>query len=91
MLWENFEKLEQKINKVLELVDRLKEESKQTGSSYSTVSARIYELDEKTKALEKENNNLRAQIKIKEDSIKSKEDKIRRKIENLLTLLKDVE
>jgi len=87
MLWESLEKLEQKINKVLELVDRLKEENKQVGSSYSTLSSKVFEIEEKNKILVQENSRLKAQIKEKQESIKNKEEKVKRRIENLLARL----
>lgn len=87
MLWENLEKLELKINKVLGLVDRLKEENEQVSNSYSTLSAQVFEIEEKNKTLAQENNRLKRQIKEKEDSIKIKEEKVRRRIEKLLSRL----
>jgi FtsZ-binding cell division protein ZapB len=90
MQLESFQKLEQKINQVLELVDRVKEENKQVSSSYGALSARIFEMEE-NKNLEAENSLLKAQIKGKEGSIKNIEQNIKRRIENLLSRLEAIE
>lgn len=91
MRWDSLEKLEQKINQVLELVDRVKEENKQVSSSYSALSARAFEMEEKSKSLTEENSVLKAQIKDKEESIKNIEQNIRRRIEKLLSRLNSIE
>jgi peptidoglycan hydrolase CwlO-like protein len=91
MQLESFQKLEQKINQVLELVDRVKEENKQVSSSYGALSAKVFETEQKNKNLEAENSLLKAQIKGKEGSIKNIELNIKRRIENLLSRLEAIE
>ena len=90
MQWESFEKLEQKIKQVLEQVDKFKEENEQVTNSYNNLSSRFFEVEEKNKSLAKENIQLKAQIKEREESIKSKEEKVKRKIDNLLTRIEGI-
>ncbi len=87
MQWESFEKLEQKINQVLEQVDKLREENAQVTNSYNSLSSRLFEIETKNKSLLQENGQLKAQIKQREESIKGKEEKIKRKLDNLLARL----
>ncbi len=88
---DSLEELELKINKVLELVDKLKEENRQVTNSYNKLSSNVFEIEAKNKILAQENNQLKAQIKEREESIRNKEEKIKRRIENLLTRLNNIE
>jgi FtsZ-binding cell division protein ZapB len=90
MQWESFEKLEQKIKQVLEQVDKFKEENDQVTNSYNILSSRFFEVEEKNKSLAKENIQLKAQIKEREESIKSKEEKVKRKIDSLLARIEGI-
>jgi FtsZ-binding cell division protein ZapB len=90
MQWESFEKLEQKIKQVLEQVDKFKEENEQVTNSYNNLSSKFFEIEEKKKSLVKENIQLKAQIKEREESIKSKEEKVKRKIDSLLTRIEGI-
>jgi DNA anti-recombination protein RmuC len=91
MHWDSLEELELKINKVLELVDKLKEENRQVTSSYNKLSSNVFEIEGKNKVLAQETNQLKAQIKEREESIRNKEEKIKRRIENLLARLSDID
>ena len=91
MHWDSLEELELKINKVLELVDKLKEENRQVTNSYNKLSSNVFEIEGKNKVLAQENNQFKAQIKEREESIKNKEEKIKRRIENLLVRLNNIE
>jgi len=91
MHWDSLEELELKINKVLELVDKLKEENRQVTSSYNKLSSNVFEIEGKNKVLAQENNQLKAQIKEREESIRNKEEKIKRRIENLLARLSNID
>ena len=91
MHWDSLEELELKINKVLELVDKLKEENRQVTNSYNKLSSNVFEIEGKNKVLAQENNQLKAQIKEREESIRNKEEKIKRRIENLLARLDNIE
>ncbi|MCJ7498431.1 MAG: hypothetical protein MUO78_09925 [candidate division Zixibacteria bacterium] len=91
MHWNSLEELELKINKVLELVDRLNEENRQVTNSYNKLSSNVFEIEGKNKVLAQENNQLKAQIKEREESIRNKEEKIKRRIENLLARLNNIE
>jgi FtsZ-binding cell division protein ZapB len=91
MHWDSLEELELKINKVLELVDKLKEENRQVTNSYNKLSSNVFEIEGKNKVLAQENNQLKAQIKEREESIRNKEEKIKRRIENILARLDNIE
>ncbi len=91
MHWNSLEELELKINKVLELVDKLKEENRQVTNSYNKLLSNVFEIEGKNKVLAQENNQLKAQIKEREESIRNKEEKIKRRIENLLARLNNIE
>ncbi len=91
MHWDSLEELELKINKVLELVDKLKEENRQVTSSYNKLSSNVFEIEGKNKGLAQENNQLKAQINERKESIRNKEEKIKRRIENLLARLSDID
>lgn len=91
MQLENFERLEEKITKVIEVVDRLKQENQQISSSYSGLANQVSQFEEKTKNLSLENERLKKELKDKEGNFKRKEEKLRRQLEKLLQKLTFVE
>ncbi|MFQ6031907.1 MAG: cell division protein ZapB, partial [Candidatus Zixiibacteriota bacterium] len=91
MQLENFERLEEKITKVIKVIDRLKQENQQISSSYSGLANQISQFEEKTKNLSLENERLKKELKEREGDFKQKEQKIRRKLEKLLQKLTFVE
>jgi len=91
MQLENFERLEEKITKVIKIIDKLKQENQQISSSYSGLANQIYQFEEKTKNLSQENERLKKELKEKEGDFKRKEEKIRRQLEKLLEKLTFVE
>jgi len=91
MQLENFERLEEKITKVIKIIDKLKQENQQISSSYSGLANQIYQFEKKTKNLSLENERLKKELKDKEGDFKKKEEKIRRQLEKLLEKLTFVE
>ena len=91
MQLENFEKLEEKITRVIKIIDKLRQENQQISSSYSGLANQICQFEEKTKNLSLENERLRKELKEKEGDFKQKEEKIRRQLEKLLEKLTFVE
>jgi chromosome segregation ATPase len=91
MQLENFERLEDKITRVIEVIDRLKQENRQISSSYSGLASQISQFEEKTRSLSLENERLQKELKDKEGDFKQKEEKIRKKLEKLLQKLTFIE
>ena len=91
MQLENFERLEEKITKVVKIIDKLKQENEQISSAYNGLANQVCQFEEKTKNLSSENERLKKELEEKEGSFKQKEDKIRRQIEKLLEKLTFVE
>jgi len=88
---ENFEKLEEKITKAIEIIDRLKQENQRISSSYGGLANQVHQFEEKTKSLSLENERLKKELKEMEGNLKQKEEKIRRQLEKLLGKLTFVE
>jgi chromosome segregation ATPase len=91
MQLENFERLEEKITKVIKMVEKLKQENQQISSSYGGLTNQISQFEEKTKNLSLENERLKKELKKKEGNFKQKEEKIRRQLEKLLQKLTYIE
>jgi peptidoglycan hydrolase CwlO-like protein len=91
MQLENFEKLEEKITKVIKIVEKLKQDNQQISSSYSGLANQICHFEEKTKSLSQENEKLKKELKHKEGDFKQKEEMIRRQLEKLLHKLSFIE
>ena len=91
MQLENFERLEEKITKVIKIIEKLKQENQQISSSYSGLAHQVSQFEEKTKNLSLENERLKKELKDKEGDFKKKEEKIRRQLEKLLGKLTFVE
>ncbi len=87
MQLENFERLEEKVTKAIEVIDRLKQENRQISSSYSGLAGQISQFEEKARNLSFENEKLKKELKDKEGDFKQKEEKIRKKLEKLLQKL----
>ena len=91
MQLENFERLEEKITKVIKIIDKLKQENQQISASYGGLTNQVSQFKEKTKDLSLENERLKKELKDKEGDFKQKEKKIRRQLERLLQKLTFVE
>jgi FtsZ-binding cell division protein ZapB len=91
MQLENFERLEEKITKVIKIIDKLKQENQQISSSHSGLTHQISQFEERTKNLSQENERLKKELKEKEGDFKQREVKIRRQIEKLLQKLTFIE
>ena len=91
MQLENFERLEEKIAKVIKTLDKLKQENQRISSSYSGLTNQICEFEERTRSLSQESQKLKKELKDKEGDFKQKEEKIRRQLEKLLEKLTFVE
>ena len=81
---ENFDKLEERVNKILGVVDKLKQENEQIASSYNDLSSKIFEHERRQKTLMEENDHLKKMTKDQENKFKTKEEKIKKRIENVL-------
>ena len=91
MRLENFERLEEKITKIIKILDKLKQENQQISSSYSGLANQISLFENKTKNLSMENEKLKKELKDKEGDFTKKEEKIRRQLEKLMQKLTFVE
>jgi predicted nucleic acid-binding Zn-ribbon protein len=91
MQMENFDKLEERINKILGVVDKLKQENDQIASSYNDLSSKIFEYEKKQKTISEENNHLRKSMNDQESKFKTKEEKIKKKLENVLGKIQTLE
>ncbi len=88
---ENFEKLEEKITKAIEVIDKLKQENRQISSSYSGLTSQISQFEERTRSLSLENERLKKELEDMEGDFKRKEEKIRKNLERLLQKLTFIE
>jgi FtsZ-binding cell division protein ZapB len=84
MKMENFEKLEAKITKVLQGLDKLKQENLQISASYEGLTNKVFEYEEKAKGLISQNNQLRSEAKTVEERCNSQNEKIKKRIKNLI-------
>jgi FtsZ-binding cell division protein ZapB len=91
MQLENFEKLEEKITKAIEVIDKLKQENRQISSSYSGLTSQISQFEERTRSLSLENERLKKELEDMEGDFKRKEEKIRKNLERLLQKLTFIE
>ena len=91
MQLEHFEKLEEKITKVIEVIDKLKQENRQISSSYSGLTSQISQFEEKTRSLSLENEKLKKELEDAQGDFKQKEEKIRKNLEKLLQKLTFIE
>ena len=84
---EKFNKLEKKITKVVEVIDKLRQKNQQISSSYGGLALQVSRFEEKTKDLSLENEKLRKELKQKEGDFKNRKDKTKRQLEKLLAKL----
>ena len=91
MQLENFEKLEEKITKIIEVIDKLKQENRQISSSYSGLTSQISQFEQKTRSLSLENEKLKKELEDVQGDFKQKEVKIRKNLEKLLQKLTFIE
>jgi len=81
---ENFEKLEAKITRIVEVLQKLKQENVQMLASYEGLSNKVFEYEEKTKGLTSQNSQLRAEAKALEQKRNSQQEKMKKKIKGLI-------
>ena len=81
---ENFEELEAKITKVLEALDKLKQENLQISASYEDLTSKVFEYEEKAKGLISQNNQLKSEAKAIEERYNSRREKIEKRIKNAI-------
>jgi len=81
---ENFEKLEAKITKVLEALDKLKQENLQISASYEGLTNKAFEYEEKTKELVNLNNKLKSELKAAENRHNSGKESAKKKIRKII-------
>jgi len=91
MQMENFEKLEERISKILGIVDKLKQENDQISSSYNDLSSKIFEYEKRQKTLLEETNHLKQSMNDQENKFKTKEEKIKKKLESVLGKIQTLE
>jgi len=87
MQLENFERLEEKIRKAVELIDRLKQENQEITSSYRKLEDQINNFEKGTKSLNLEAERLRRELAYKERNFIKKREEIKRRLEKLLEKL----
>ncbi len=87
MQLENFERLEEKIRKTVELIDRLKQENQEITSSYGKLEDQINNFEKSTKSLSLETERLRSELAHKERNFIEKRETIKRRLEKLLEKL----
>ena len=85
-----FELLEEKINKILTLIENLKKENTDLKIQNQNLQQRCKEKEENIKLLNEELNQHRT-MKNEIEVCKEKEDRIRSKVETLLSKLKEFE
>lgn len=91
MQMENFNQLEQRIIKIIALIDKLKQENEQVTDSYNGLASKIFGFEKKNKSLLEENEQLKKALKDVENKFKEKEKKIKERMDSLLSRLKMVE
>ena len=84
MRMENFEKLESKITKVLEALEKLKQENLQISASYEGLTNKAIEYEEKTKELITQNNQLKSELKAVDGKHNTKKENAKKKIKKLI-------
>lgn len=84
MRMENFEKLESKITKVLEALEKLKQENLQISASYEGLTNKAIEYEKKTKELITQNNQLRSELKTVDRKHDAKKENAKKKIKKLI-------
>ena len=87
MQLENFERLEEKIRRAVELIDKLKQENQEITSSYKKLEDQINNFERERESLNLEAEKLRNQFAHKERDFIEKREKIKRRLEKLLEKL----
>jgi FtsZ-binding cell division protein ZapB len=87
MQLENFERLEEKIRKAMELIDRLKQENQEITSSYRKLEDQMNNFEKGTESLNLETEKLRSELAYKERNFIKKKEEIKRRLEKLLEKL----
>ncbi len=81
---ENFEKLEAKITKVLEALEKLKQENLQISASYEGLTNKAFEYEEKTRELVNQNNKLKSELKAKESRHNFSNESAKKRIKKII-------
>lgn len=84
---ENFEKLEEKITRAMELIGRLRQENQEISSSYKKLAEEIRSFETITKSSTAESELYKHNLAVKEKDINQKKEEIRRRVEKLMEKL----
>jgi len=90
MEMEKFDQLEQRINILMDLIDKIKHENIQVTNSYNGLASKVFDYEKKIKILTEENEQLKKDVKDVENRFKEKERKIKERMDNLLSRLETV-
>lgn len=88
---ENFEKLESKITRILESMEKLKQENHQISASYDGLTNKVFEYEEKTKELLAQNNHVKSELKDTGSRHNSEKERVKKKIKNLIEKIEMLE
>jgi FtsZ-binding cell division protein ZapB len=88
---ENFEKLESKITRILESMEKLKQENHQISASYDGLTNKVFEYEEKTKELLTQNNQVKSELKATGSRYNSEKERVKKKIKNLIEKIEMLE
>lgn len=87
MQLQNFERLEEKIVRVVELIDRLKQENQEISSSYRKLTEQVQSIENSTENVNLEAERLRNELAGRERDFAEKKGEIKRRLESLLEKL----
>jgi FtsZ-binding cell division protein ZapB len=87
MQLENFEKLEEKITRAIEVIDRLKQENQEISSSYRKLAEEIHNFETVTKRSNAEAELYKHELANKERDFARKREEIKKRVEKLMEKL----
>lgn len=91
MQLENFERLEEKIMQLVELIDRLRQENEEISSSYRRLADQVQDVEKGKEKLNLEAEKLRDELARRERDFAEKKGEIKRRLEKLLEKLVPLE
>lgn len=91
MQLENFERLEEKITQLVELIDRLRQENQEISSSYRRLADQVHDIEKGKENLNLEAEKLRDELARRERDFAEKKGEIKRRLEKLLEKLVPLE
>lgn len=91
MQLESFERLEEKIIQVVELIDRLKQENQEISSSCGKLADRVHDIEKSKEGMNLEADKLRDELAQKERDFAEKKGEVKRRLEKLLKKLVPLE